>query len=134
MAWMMMSVAIAWLVLAGLVMAAGRRMVVSPMVSVPDRRRTRPRIVIVGGGFGGIYTARYLERALHALDDFEVVLINRENYFVFQPMLPEVISGSIGVVDTVSPIRRLLPNTELHVREVESIDLDGRVVRLSLLP
>jgi NADH dehydrogenase len=131
MAWMMVGVAFACLVLAGLVIAAGRRMVVSPMVNVPDRTRARPRIVIVGGGFGGIYTARYLERALHARDDFEIVLINRENYFVFQPMLPEVISGSIGIVDTVSPIRRLLPNTELHVREVESIDLDDRVVRLS---
>ena len=71
----------------------------------------RKRVVILGGGFGGVYTAQYLEKALGTRGDFEIVLINKENYFVFQPMLPEVISGSIGITDTVSPIRRLLPRT-----------------------
>ena len=82
----------------------------------------KPRVVILGGGFAGVYTALALEKALRGRDDFEVVLISKENYFVFQPMLPEVISGSIGLTDVVSPIRRLLPRTVLHVREVESID------------
>lgn len=86
------------------------------------------RVVILGGGFGGIYTAKYLEKALGRRGDFEIVLVNKENYFVFQPMLPEVISGSIGMLDTVSPIRRLLPATRLHVRDVESIDLANRTV------
>jgi NADH dehydrogenase len=104
-------------------------MVTLPTVAAPTHgisRRTR--VVILGGGFAGIYTARRLERALRRRDDFEILLINKENYFVFQPMLPEVISGTIGIVDTVIPIRRLLPRTELHVREVESIDLARRVV------
>src|SRR6266576_2832441 len=83
----------------------------------------RTRIVILGGVFGGVYTAKYLEKALGRRDDFEIVLVNKENYFVFQPMLPEVISGSIGMLDTVSPIRRMLPRTNLHVRDVESVDL-----------
>src|SRR4029453_12761655 len=83
----------------------------------------RLRIVVLGGGFAGIYTAMALEKAMDGRDDFEVVLVNKENSFVFQPMLPEVISGTIGILDTVSPIRRLLPRTNLHVREVESIDL-----------
>src|SRR6266536_815124 len=86
------------------------------------------RIVILGGGFAGVYTAMELEKAMDARKDFEVVLINKENYFVFQPMLPEVISGTIGILDVVSPIRRLLPRTDLHVREVESIDLEKKVV------
>jgi NADH dehydrogenase len=89
----------------------------------------RPRIAVVGGGFAGVYTALALERALARRDDFELVLVNKENYFVFQPMLPEVLSGSIGILDVVSPIRRLLPRTELHVREVESIDLARREIR-----
>ncbi|HXG64630.1 MAG TPA: NAD(P)/FAD-dependent oxidoreductase, partial [Blastocatellia bacterium] len=93
--------------------------------------RNRKRIVILGGGFGGVYTAKYLEKALGRRDDFEIVLVNRENYFVFQPMLPEVISGTIGLLDTVSPIRRLLPRTDLHVREIESIDLKNRVITTS---
>jgi NADH dehydrogenase len=88
----------------------------------------KPRIVILGGGFAGVYTALALEKALRRRDDFEIVLVSRENYFVFQPMLPEVISGSIGLTDVVSPIRRLLPRTELHVRDVESVDLQQRVV------
>ena len=66
----------------------------------------RKRIVILGGGFGGIYTARYLEKLLHGRDDYDITLINKENYFVFQPMLAEVVSGNIGMLDTVSPIRR----------------------------
>jgi NADH dehydrogenase len=94
----------------------------------PQDAGRRARIVVLGGGFAGIYTAMELEKAMDARDDFEVVLINKENYFVFQPMLPEVISGTIGLLDVVSPIRRLLPRTDLHVREVESIDLERKVV------
>jgi NADH dehydrogenase len=69
-----------------------------------------------------------LEKAMDGRDDFEVVLINKENYFVFQPMLPEVISGTIGILDVVSPIRRLLPRTDLHVRDVESVDIVNKRV------
>ena len=66
----------------------------------------KPRVLILGGGFAGIYTGMELERAQKGRDDFEIVLVNSENYFVFQPMLPEVISGSIGLTDVVSPLRR----------------------------
>jgi NADH dehydrogenase len=59
----------------------------------------RKSIVILGGGFGGVYTAMQLGRLLKREPDVEITLINRENYFVFQPMLPEVISGSVGIVD-----------------------------------
>jgi NADH dehydrogenase len=82
----------------------------------------RKRIVILGGGFGGVHTAVHLEKALRRRDDLEILLINKDNYFVFQPMLAEVVSGSVGMLDTVSPIRRMLPRTDLHVRDVESID------------
>jgi len=90
----------------------------------------QPRIVIVGGGFGGVYTARALEKVLRP-EEAEICLINRDNYFVFQPLLPEVVSASIGLLDTVSPIRRLCPRTRLFVREVEAIDLERRVVTLA---
>lgn len=90
----------------------------------------RRRVVILGGGFGGVYVARRLEK-LRRKDEFEIVLVNKENHFVFQPMLPEVISGTIGVLDVVSPLRRLLPGTNLQLREVESIDLDGRTLETS---
>lgn len=88
----------------------------------------RTRVVILGGGFGGLYTALHLEKKLRKRDDLEVLLINNENYFVFQPMLPEVVSGNIGILDTVSPIRRLLPSTDLHVRDVQSIDIQNQTI------
>jgi NADH dehydrogenase len=89
------------------------------------------RILILGGGFGGVYTAMALEWLLrHDLrrGAVEIALINRENYIVFQPMLPEVISGSIGLVDTITSIRRLCPNTNLYTRQIEEVDLQHRRV------
>src|SRR6201993_4229799 len=88
------------------------------------------QIVILGGGFAGVYTARYLEKILRS-EEASIALINRENYWVYQPMLPEVISGSIGLTNVVSPIRRLCPRTNLIMREVEDIDLDRRIVTIS---
>lgn len=88
----------------------------------------RKRIVILGGGFAGVYTALHLEKARKRRDDFEILLINKENYFVFQPMLAEVVSGSVGMLDTVSPIRRMLPRTDLHVRDIESIDTSNQTI------
>lgn len=88
------------------------------------------RIVILGGGFGGVYTARALERALKNDPTTEVSLISKENYFTFHPMLPEVISGEIGLLDTVSPLHGLLPKTRVYIREIESVDLERKVVRL----
>jgi NADH:ubiquinone reductase (H+-translocating) len=88
------------------------------------------RILILGGGFGGVYTARYLEKLLKP-SEASIHLVNRENYWVYQPMLPEVISGSIGITDVVSPIRRLCPRTHLVMREVEEIDLKKKVVTVS---
>lgn len=92
------------------------------------KQQQRKRIVILGGGFAGIYTAMHLEKAARRRDDLEIILINQDNYFVFQPMLAEVVSGSVGMLDTVSPIRRMLPRTDLHVREIEGIDIVDQTV------
>jgi NADH:ubiquinone reductase (H+-translocating) len=87
------------------------------------------QILILGGGFAGVYTARYLESLRP--EEASITLINRENYWVYQPMLPEVISGSIGLTNVVSPIRRLCPRTNLIMREVEHIDLEKQIVTVS---
>jgi NADH dehydrogenase len=90
------------------------------------------RVLILGGGFGGVYTALTLEKMLKAeirRGEVELGLVSRENYIVFQPMLPEVISGSIGMLDVITPIRRLCPNTNLYTRTIESIDLNHRSVQ-----
>jgi NADH dehydrogenase len=91
---------------------------------------TKKQILILGGGFAGVYTARCLERLLRP-DEASITLVNRENYWVYQPMLPEVISGSIGLTNVVSPIRRLCPRTNLVMREVEEIDLKNKTVSVS---
>ena len=88
------------------------------------------QVLILGGGFAGVYTARYLEKLLRP-EEACITLINRENYWVYQPMLPEVISGSIGLTNVVSPIRRLCPRTNLIMREVEDIDLKRQIVTIS---
>ncbi|MBI3358044.1 MAG: FAD-dependent oxidoreductase [Nitrospirae bacterium] len=88
----------------------------------------RKRVVIIGGGFAGIYTAMALDRLLKDSDHVEIILINRENYFVFQPMLPDVILGSISIMHTVTPIRRLCPRATLYTREAQTIDLDEKVI------
>ncbi len=93
----------------------------------------RTRIVILGGGFAGVYTARHLERTLPRAERgrVEVTLVSKENYVVFQPLLPEVISGSVDMLHVISPIRRFAKRTRLVTREVEAIDLDRKVVRLA---
>jgi NADH dehydrogenase len=88
-------------------------------------------VVVLGGGFGGVYTALYLERLLAKGAPVDASLVNRENYLVFQPMLPEVVAGDVGILDTVSPLRQLLQRTQLFVREIEDVDLDRRVVTLA---
>jgi NADH:ubiquinone reductase (H+-translocating) len=92
------------------------------------RSTARKRILVLGGGFGGISTVRALHKALHGRTDIEIALVNQENYFVFQPMLAEVISGNIGLLNTVTPLRDLCPGATLYVRTVERIDLDHKVV------
>jgi NADH:quinone reductase (non-electrogenic) len=86
------------------------------------------RIVILGGGFAGLYTALELERMLKRHSDVNVTLLNGENFFLFTPMLPETGSGSIGTRHIVSPLRRLLRRTQFAEVDVESIDLNARVV------
>src|SRR5208337_3817155 len=90
-------------------------------------------ILILGGGFGGVYTAVYLEKLMTAAERKanEIVIVSRDNYIVFQPLLPEVISGSVQLNHVISPIRRLARTALLYTREVEAIDLGRRTVKLS---
>src|SRR5437870_5198585 len=91
------------------------------------------RIVVLGGGFGGVYTAKYLWQALSRSERerVRISLVSPENYLVFQPMLPEVISGTLEILHVISPIRRIVPHATLYVRSVEAIDVAERRVRLA---
>lgn len=90
-----------------------------------------PRILILGGGFGGLYCALELEKTLAREGRAQVTLVNRENFFLFTPMLHEVAACDLDVTHIVNPIRKLLKRVRFWSGEVEGIDLDRRVVRVS---
>jgi NADH:quinone reductase (non-electrogenic) len=98
-----------------------------------DMPADKTQIVILGGGFGGVYTAKYLWQSLRREERArtQIVLVSSENYLVFQPMLPEVISGTLETLHVISPIRRIVPNADLYVRAVEEVDLEQRRIRLA---
>ncbi|HKP85192.1 MAG TPA: NAD(P)/FAD-dependent oxidoreductase [Blastocatellia bacterium] len=86
------------------------------------------QIVIIGGGFAGLYTALELEKRLKHAEGVSVTLLASENFFLFTPMLPEAGASSIGTRHIVSPIRKLLRRTRFAEVTVESIDLKAQVV------
>lgn len=88
----------------------------------------KTRIVILGGGFGGVYTALHLEKRLATDPDVEIVLVSRDNYFLMTPLLFEAGSGVIEPRHAVNPIRPLLGKTRFVEAEIEDVDFDGRVV------
>ena len=91
----------------------------------------RKQIVILGGGFGGLYTARELEKKLGADPDVEITLVNRDNFFLFTPMLHEVAASDLDPADILNPIRKLLKRAQFFVGNVEAIDLDAKKVKVS---
>jgi NADH dehydrogenase len=86
------------------------------------------RIVILGGGFGGVYTARNLEKQLRNEPNVEITLVSRDNYFLMTPLLFEAGSGVLDPRHTVTPIRRMLTRTQFDEAEVERIDFDRKCV------
>ncbi len=92
----------------------------------------KTRIVILGGGFGGVATARHLERRCKGRQDVEIVLVSRENFILMTPLLFEVCSGTLDPGHCSVPIRAFLRRTRFVEAAVRGIDLgNSHVVRLS---
>lgn len=72
------------------------------------------RIVILGAGFGGVYTALHLLKRLKRQDQVEVLLINKTNYFLFSPLLHEVATGGLNRSNIVQPIREILRHPKFN--------------------
>src|SRR5215471_15908964 len=85
------------------------------------------RVIIVGGGFGGVTLAQYLEKKAPA--GMEIVLISSENHFVFTPMLAEVIGRSISPLHMSIAGRRMVHRTTWLTAQVTDIDLQTHLVR-----
>jgi NADH:quinone reductase (non-electrogenic) len=92
----------------------------------PNKRR----VLVLGGGFAGAYTALHLERELRGDSDVEIVLVAKENFVLFTPMLHEVAGADLSVTDIVQPLRKMLRRTRVGIADVESIDLVKKVVRV----
>jgi NADH:ubiquinone reductase (H+-translocating) len=91
----------------------------------------KPRVLILGGGFGGMYVALEFERALAQEADLDVTLVNRDNFFLFTPMLHEVAASDLDITNIVSPVRKLLRRVKFFHGDIESIDLANKRVGLS---
>jgi NADH dehydrogenase len=86
-----------------------------------------PRIVILGGGFGGLTTARKLERLLRPSEAM-ITIVSRENFSLFTPMLPEVGSGNLETRHVVTPVRAQLRRTSFVLADVRHVDLVAKTV------
>ncbi len=86
------------------------------------------KIVIAGGGFGGLYAAKYFDKTLARRDDVEVTLISRENFILFTPMLHEIAAGDLSPSDIVNPLRRILRHVKFVEADVQSVDLNARKI------
>ena len=92
---------------------------------------SRHRVVIVGGGFGGLPAARWLGRK-----PVDVTLVDRRNHHLFQPLLYQVATGLIPAGQIAPPIRHVVrkhKNVRVELAEVTGFDLERRVVHASVL-
>lgn len=88
------------------------------------------RVIIVGGGFAGLYAAMDLDKTLGHHKDLEILLIDRNNYFLFPPLLPSAATGTVESRQVTFPFRRILETTNIvfHMANVEKIDPARQVV------
>ncbi len=91
-----------------------------------ERPVEKKKVLVIGGGFGGVFAAKALER--QGRGKLDVELVNANNYFVFQPLLPEVAAGSIHSADAVVPLRQLLRRVQIRQAEVMGIDFAKKTV------
>jgi NADH:ubiquinone reductase (H+-translocating) len=90
--------------------------------------RVVAHVVIIGGGFGGLYAARHLNRK-----NIDVTLVDRHNYHLFQPLLYQVATAALNPADIAAPIRSILrhqKNVDVILGEARSIDVNRKVVQL----
>src|SRR5919202_3821126 len=92
----------------------------------PAQPGSRPRVVIVGGGFAGHSAARSLVKRVG--DTAEIVLINPTDYFLYLPLLPEVAAGVLDPRRITVPLAATLPGVRVVLGEVDRVDLSDRRV------
>ena len=101
------------------------------MVHETNRKTGKTQIVILGGGFAGVETARYLDRTVAKRADVEVTLVSRDNFTLFTPMLDELAAGDLEPAHICNPLRKLLQHVTILSAEIKAIDLAARQVTIS---
>jgi NADH dehydrogenase len=86
----------------------------------------KKRVLILGGGFGGLYAALEFEKRRDP--DFEVTLISQDNFFLFTPMLHEVAASDLDLTHILNPIRKMLRHVQFFEGEVRSVDIANRQI------
>src|SRR6184192_3739604 len=96
-------------------------------MSMPSNQK--PRVVIVGSGFGGLEAAKKL-----ACKNVDLTVIDRTNYHLFQPLLYQVATAALSPADIAAPVRAILSkckNTEVRLAEVQSVDVNSKKVKMA---
>ncbi len=93
----------------------------------------KPKIVILGAGFGGIYTYLHLRKKLKP-SEADIILVNKTNHFLFTPMLHEVATGGLGHHQIVESLREIIydSDTNLYVANIKSVDFDAKKVHTNV--
>jgi len=96
-----------------------------------NRTPRKKKIVILGGGFGGVYAAMHLEKLFGKRAAIEIRLVSRDNFFLFTPLLHEIAASDLEITNIVNPLRKLLRRVEVLVGDVDQVDLENKRVKIS---
>ncbi len=100
--------------------------------NTPQLSSLNPKhIVILGGGFAGIGVLKKLQKEFHNDTSVEITLVDKDNFILFTPMLPEIVSGMIETRHIVTPVRSFCKKAKFFEANVKSIDLENKQVILS---
>lgn len=99
-----------------------------------DVKKARPHIVILGGGFGGLYTYHYLNKFLRSIPHVRITLVSEQNYFLFTPLLHEVATGGLSPSSVVAPVRSVLSlrTSDFCKAKVKRISLTAKKIEMSV--
>jgi NADH dehydrogenase len=89
----------------------------------------KTRVLILGGGFGGLYAALQFEKRRDPR--FEVTVVNRENFFLFTPMLHEIAASDLDLTNIVNPVRKMIRHINFFCGDVDKIDIEQKRVTVS---
>ena len=103
----------------------------SAKAPVAKRPAKRTKVLILSGGFAGVYAALEFETLLRRRRDIEVTLVSRDNFFLFTPMLHEIAASDLEFNAIVNPLRKMLGRVDSFVGTIEQIDLTNKRVVVS---